>query len=282
MGEGGIGPKIREGIGEIRGDRKHGAGFLALKAVSALELLAEESRAGDSHEFQSELGALREELSAIRPTICSIANAISWVVDSILGRAEGKSVEELKTLASACASYVREELKRRSLLACYKAQDLIVSGDSIMTASYSSQVVSTFRRAKAMGKMFTILALESLSRGKSYGQALALELKKENIKVLVIPDVDIARSIALANKALIGTDAILPQGYVINGTPSLRLAKVAQRNHLPFYVVGEMIKMSPHFFEPDQGFDIIPPSLITQIITEQEIHGEDQILRPRI
>jgi translation initiation factor 2B subunit (eIF-2B alpha/beta/delta family) len=214
--------------------------------------------------------------------MCSIANAISWVADSILGRAEGKSVEELKTLTRACASYAKEELKRRSLLACYKAQDLIVSGDSIMTASYSSQVVSTFRRAKDMGKMFTILALESLSQGKSYGEMLALELKKENIKVLVIPDVDIARSVALANKVLIGSDAILPQGYVINGIPSLHLAKVAQRNHLPFYVVGEMIKVSPHFFEPDQGFDMIPPSLITWIITDQEIHGEDQILRPRI
>ncbi len=282
MEEGGIGPRIRERIEKIRGDREHGAGFLTLKAISAVELLAEESRARDSEEFQAELRELREKLSAIRPTMCSIANAISWLADSILGRAEGKSVEELKALARACTSYAKEELKRRSLLACYKAQDLIVSGDSIMTASYSSQVAGTFRRAKDMGKMFTILALESLSQGKYYGQALALELKKENIKALLIPDVDIARSIALANKVLIGTDAILPQGYVINGTPSLCLAKVAQRNHLPFYVVGEMIKMSPHFFEPDQGFDIIPPSLITRIITDQEIHGEDRDLRPRI
>ena len=269
MEEGGIGPEIRERIEEIRNDREHGAGFLTLKVLTIVDLLAKQSRAKDRGEFQRELGELKAELSMVRPTMCSIANAISSVTDSILTEAEGKGVEELKVLAIVEANHCQEELQRRSLLACYKAADLITTGDGIMTASYSSQIVCTFKKAKDMGKAFTVFVLQSLSQERSYGQVLTSELQKGNIEALIIPDDDITHYISRANKVLVGADAILPQGYVVNGVPSLRLARVAQRNHLPFYVVGEMIKVSPRFFEPDHGFDVIPPELITQIITDE-------------
>ncbi|MBM2815513.1 MAG: hypothetical protein HW421_2275 [Ignavibacteria bacterium] len=66
---------------------------------------------------------------------------------------------------------------------------------------------------------------------------------------------------------LTGADKILLDGSVVNGFPSLEVAKLNQKK-IPFYVIGESFKYSSSQSIED-GFDIIPAEFITKIFSDE-------------
>ena len=86
-----------------------------------------------------------------------------------------------------------------------------------------------------------------------------------------------------ADKALVGADSILADGTLINGRPTSNLAKAASDKKIPFYCVCETNKfdIQNHRSKHDElepGFEMIPSTSITGIITEQGLMNPDQVI----
>ena len=124
--------------------------------------------------------------------------------------------------------------------------------------------------ARGNRKDIEVIACES----KSYGEAMARELRSYGIPVQLIPDSAIRHRTSRAKRAFVGADSVLRDGSVINGTPTLELALAARDAGINFHPVCETMKFDIRGYPGDkpgleEGFDYIPSSLITGIITEE-------------
>ena len=110
-------------------------------------------------------------------------------------------------------------------------------------------------------------------------------MRSEKIPVKVIPDSprSIADAAAKSTKVMVGADSILDNGSLINGSPTLIIAETAKEKQIPFYVVCETTKFSAlriagrHLWL-EEGFEVIPPHLITRIITDEGLMNVDQAM----
>lgn len=264
-------PEVGHGIDRITKDRTHGAAWLSREALGVMKLATEKSEAKSATDFLAELTKVAARLVEAKPSMASIANRVSRFLYEVSQRS--KDEKDLDLLRSFARSK-GDELIRDSMQAALKAAEngaaAIEDGDILMTCSYSSTICQAFGIAKNGAKEIEVIALES----KSYAEATARELKSCGIPVQIIPDNRIGDYILRAKKVLVGADSILGDGSLINGTPTYELARAAKRAGIPFYSVCETAKFHIAGYlgqraELDEGFDLVPPQLITGIITEE-------------
>jgi translation initiation factor eIF-2B subunit delta len=111
---------------------------------------------------------------------------------------------------------------------------------------------------------------------------LANFLKTINVNAEVFPDDQIGRYVQRANRVLVGADSLLYDGSVLNGSPTYELAAEAKKCGAPFYSVCETTKANAlsgrgRNVEVKEGFDRVPPQLITGIITENGIIDTNEL-----
>ena len=162
--------------------------------------------------------------------------------------------------------------------------DMISDSDYLITCSYSSTIFECLKFGKQQGKRFKVLVAESKTSSVCYGEVLANFLKSINIDVQVFPDNEIHKHILKTKFALVGTDSILFDGSVINGTPSYKLAVQAKETGKKYFPVCETTKVNTlsflgKNFKLQKGFDIVPANLITGIITENGILDTNKVVK---
>ena len=188
----------------------------------------------------------------------------------------------LKSFACSKGSEIIRRSEEAALKAAEQGANFIEDSDRLMTCSYSSTLCETLKIAEQGGKVFHVLVAESRSSGEAYGELAAEELKRQGISVEVIPDAAIGDSITRASKALVGADSILGDGSLINGTPTYEVASAAKKAGIPFYSICETAKFSVRSLaeqpELEEGFDSVPPGLITGIITEEGILKPGEVI----
>lgn len=276
--------KVADRINEIRKDRMHGAGWLSRQAIVILNLAIEESQADTIANFTDEVKAVATELMKARPNMISIANYIhQFTYQIILASRNEKELDSLKTLTQIKGNELIKLSEEASSKSIEHGCRIISNADIIITCSYSSTVCSVFELSRQKGTTFRVIAAESRSEGKAYGEITAEQLKLHQIPVEILLDEAIDKHTAKADKALVGADSILVDSSLINGTPSLRLAQAARKENIPFYTVCETAKLDVQGYidleaEPEPGFDKIPPDLISGIITENGIMKPDQVI----
>ena len=86
-----------------------------------------------------------------------------------------------------------------------------------------------------------MLAIQSKIGEVSYGQNFLKEATTAGISADLVADDAVAESLKQADIVLVGADAILSDGGVVNGWPTRELAELA-RDIVPFFVVGESFK----------------------------------------
>lgn len=119
---------------------------------------------------------------------------------------------------------------------------LIGNKDVIFTHCHSTNVVNALIYAKRHGKKFSVLNTET--RPLLQGRKTAKELAKAGIKVTTMVDSAARVEIKKADAMLIGCDAILSDGSVINKIGSGMFAEIAFDNEVPVYVVSDSWKFS--------------------------------------
>jgi translation initiation factor 2B subunit (eIF-2B alpha/beta/delta family) len=267
-------PDIAERIAEIRGDRAHGASWLLREAVGAMQLTIKRSEAKTVADFLEELKLVAAELIKARPSMAAITNCVSRLVGQVFEESRHqKDLEPLKSFALSSAVEIIHHSEEAILRAAEQAATLVTDRDRLMTCSYSATMCLALRIAREGGKRIHIIIAESRSGGRAYGESTAQELKSDGISVVLIPDNAIRHYMTGVNKALVGADSVLSDGSLINGTPTYAVASATGESTIPFYSVCETAKFNAQGGpqELEEGFERIPPDLITGIATEEGI-----------
>ncbi len=277
-------PQIKKRIESIRKDRQHGATWLTEKALEILRDICDINYAHERQEdFIKEIAEAVVAIRTARPSMVSIANFSTQFLEEVQAAASGsRSTIKLKKRAYAIVTRLLELNAKSTALLCKKAYPVIKNRSIVMTCSYSDTVCTVLEYARSRGKDFKVLAIQSLFNNISYGEITAERLKKSNIVCRIIPDSQIAWHVARADMTILGADAICWQGWLLNGTPSHKLANLSNMRNIPVYVICSKSKFDPRGFlagiiEPEPGFDKVPLKLINSIISEAEIYRPDQI-----
>ena len=107
------------------------------------------------------------------------------------------------------------------------------------------------------------------------GKQLAKDLVDLGVSVRLIADSSVNSIISNIDAVLIGADAILADGSVINKIGTNEIARAAYEKGKPVYVICETAKFSAQDFlvEPidvsNALFDITPSEYVSAIITEE-------------
>lgn len=268
---------ISSQIEAIRNDRSHGASELTRLALEIMQDTARASTAASPLEFLEDMREVARRLTTARTTMVSIRNSISRFMYELISQyaKSGANSEDLKNWSMQAAVNLIGIVAEAKIRAIYNAAAFIPNGTHLLTCSYSSTVIETLRQAAAGGKSFDITVLESKSGGHKYGEMTAARLSESKIASQVIADDKIKSYLSQANMILIGADAVLAAGSIINGCPSLTLARAAAENisPVPVYSICESTKFCTGSILPleEDGFDLIPAHLIKGIITENTI-----------
>jgi ribose 1,5-bisphosphate isomerase len=272
-------PEIADKIEAIRVDRVHGASWLSREALAVLKLAAETSQATSSDDFWAEIRDVAQKLMAARPAMAPIASAVSRFVAELRARSkEDKDLNSLRGFARSRCDELIAESEQAALKVAQIAAQMIAEGEQLMTCSYSSTICQALRVAEAERKHFEVVVAESKFGGRAYGELTAAELQRYSIPVELIPNGDIKQNMPRVSKVLVGADSILADGTLINGIPTYELASAAKESGIPVYSVCETAKFNAQSqIELEEGFDRIPPDLVTGIITERGLIKPEEV-----
>jgi len=266
----------------IEEDNIHGADWLSNAAVGVLITASLREQASDVdvlHERHWDIGI---RLAATRPSMAPLANKIGYLFSEL------DKVSDIKEYRRR-VNDVGTELINSSRINKQKIAEHLnmVAGDasSVFTYSYSGTVVDVIRLVG-----YDVVVVTE-SRPLMEGKRLAMELGAEGVNVVLMVDGAAGMYVRAADICLIGADSVQYNGSAINKVGSKLLAYAAKDQDVPYYVIcdtskfnvlnylGQSIELEAK--TPDEVseplmnveiknpyFEIVPPELITGVITE--------------
>ncbi len=240
-------------------DRAHGAGFLAQRAVWALG-----QAAADEVATQESVRQAATALQTARPGMASVTNAVSLLLERLEN--DGWVLNRAPSLASRLIAEVQGWTEQ----AAEHAANLVPEGAKVLSCSYSSTVIRALTMAKESGSSFTALVVPSAGYGVAMIEEL-LQAKVDAEQASTLP----RDAVAGDTIGLIGADSVYPGSNVVNGSPSMGLARWCADRSLPFYVVCDSLKFVTGSTRerPDlpPGMDRVPVRMVTGIVTEEGV-----------
>ncbi len=250
------GDTFRQQLASIRGDRTHGAAFLAQRAIWTLAQIASEEGA-----TWESVTAAAAKLDQLRPDMASIANGVHLLLDRL--QKAGEDLGKTPTLATELIA----EAQGWAEQAAGRAAALLPEAGIVLTCSYSTTVVQALATAWRQGKRFQAQVLPSAG----YGTLTAEEAQQAGVDAQVVGTLP-REAKSSTTVGLIGADTVYPGSFVVNGAPSLGLAQWCADRRLPFYVVCDSLKIAArlpqHRLALPRGMQRIPWRYVAAIITE--------------
>ena len=267
---------IEQSLDDIRQDRSSGAAELAREALALLAAAAEQLETSSPRELSDSLDRAAGALRLVRPTMAPIGYSANQFETSLSEKkTNALSLPELRSMIATAARNLSIEADQLSRRLADDVADSLTDGDVVVTASYSSSLVGGFRRAAQQGKRIRVLALASGGDEPSFGQRVADAARSAGLDAILVPDDELPSAVRQADLALIGADSVLPDGAVVNGTPSGLLAETAHNAGRPVIVAAGPTKRveedSPAlvWLRPgrlEAGFDLVPGGMIDVIL----------------
>ena len=255
--------KLTERIEELRQDRSHGASWMARQAVEAI---CEEARgpAGDAEELRAALLEAGRRLADSRPEVGAVAGAVGRLLAAAHWR-EGAAVEEIRRLVQDEGEALLDARTRASRSIATLLGDRL-KGATVITHSNSA----TVREAVPHAPPDRILC--TVSRPLEEGRTLAARLAEGGLPVELVEDDEAPRRMSSADLLLLGADTVFRDGTLCNKVGTRMLAQAAAEAGVPVVVACEVIKLAPTDPPAALGtdlFDLTPPSLLTEFVTEE-------------
>lgn len=263
-------------LNEIRKDRASGAARLAVRAATLLVEYAD-AAPGDIPEIAN-------ALIEAQPAMAPIYNLARRALVS----------PDVKT---ACTEFL-DSMEHSAASVAEIAATLIEDGMMVMTHSFSSTVLASFREAHQSSKDFTVICPES--RPVCEGVALAASLGMSGVSASVITDAAIYRLLPGVQMVWVGADSISLRG-ISNKTGTALMALAARELGVPFYVLCSSDKFLPASYSPPSEapkspeeilerqlphvtavnyyFDLTPLACVSAIVTESGILAPDELKR---
>jgi ribose 1,5-bisphosphate isomerase len=266
-----MGSILAERVDELRSDRYHGGSWMARQAVEALAELASEP-ARSAPDLLERLDVAGRELAASRPAMGAIAGAVGRVL-AAAHHAAHLAPEELSRLVQ---EEVRGLVGSRDRAAAAIAIQLrpALAEAFVLTHSASATVREAVLRAPPE------LLFCTVSAPFEEGRAFAEELESSGIEVELVDDAEAEEVLERASLFLIGADTVYRDGAVCNKVGTQPLAEAAQRLGVRTVIACEVIKLAP--IDPperieDVYFDVTPPELVDEIVTEEGAYPSDEV-----
>ena len=239
----------------IRSDRAHGAGFMAQRAIWALAQAASEDDA-----TERSVVAAAEEMVSVRPHMASIGNSVCL----LLAQLQEAGWDRAK--APALAAALIAQLQQLAEEAAGHAAAVLPLTGLVLTCSSSDTVVQTLLAARQTGRQLTAKVLPSAG----YGRLMASEARDLGVEMEVVNTLPKGVT-AEDTVGLIGADAVVAGKVVVNGAPSLGLARWCFDRGLHFYVVCDSLKLLdrlPADTALPRGMQRVPMRYVTAVVTE--------------
>jgi translation initiation factor 2B subunit (eIF-2B alpha/beta/delta family) len=277
---------IEERIAQTINDREHGSRWLVKESIEILRDLALMHELSEDERMDRLLTSARK-IAHARPAMAALSSAVSQVLN-----VEG-GVEAVASNA-------------QQLLDTYASANTHIAGHAhtlihghVMTCSISGTVLDVLLALREQIERVTVLE----GRPRYEGRDTARLLSQQNVPVTLITDAQADIFLPQCQSVVVGADSILINGDVLNKAGTALLAWAARGHNIPFYVLCETLKISPHrwvdhdparqaanftlleekeayeVWEPDVPgitvrnfyFDRTPYRLVTHIITERGI-----------
>jgi ribose 1,5-bisphosphate isomerase len=280
-------PKASRIIRDIKKLKIQSAHGIARAGLECLKIAIASSKAADRKGFIEEISDYAQKIKTARPTEIELGSIMNLVLFKI-SENESEDVHTLKEFAMrACDRQIAEiEVAMQRLIENGAKQ--VHDGDSILTHCHSRTVVGILREARKQGRDFTVFVTET--RPLRQGLITAKELLESRIKIVYGVDSDMGFLMKKCTKVLVGCDAILPDGSIVNKIGTLPMAIVANAFGKPFIVAGltsklthkvEIEERDPREVEDSRklrgakiinpAFDVTPGDYVDFIITEKGI-----------
>ncbi len=281
-------PEIQEGKSLLQKDTASGAMEMATKAVEIFSEVARHHFKPSSDYFEK-LRFWAHQLAMARPSMAPVGNALGSIILTL--RTHQKAQPENFGSPSPLLhliSTIRQELDASRKKAAKQLVQILKPFSCVITLSRSSTLLAAFRSIRKRHRQAIVAESRPLFEGRDTAKALA-EL---GFSVTLIADAALAYHITQADVAVVGADALLADGSVVNKIGSHLLALAAREKGIPFYVGCEEYKRYPatevsafpfetanpreifahkipNLVVHNQYFEAIPAHLITRIITDQ-------------
>jgi len=271
---------LSERVLELRSDRRHGASWMARRAVEAIvdEAGAE---AGSSAALLERLVEAGRELASSRPEIGAVRSALGRLV----GAAHAYShlpEEELRRLVEEQGRSLVAARERAAYSIAIQLADRLEDA-AVLTHSASATVREALLRTPPAHVFCTVSApLEE-------GIAFAEELRAADLPVTLVPDEAGAAALDRASVLLLGADTVFRDGSLCNKIGTRLLADAAAARRVPVVVAAEALKLAPVDAseapkldsEAATLFDLTPGRLVEEIVTEEGCVRSDDV-RPLV
>lgn len=290
--------KVSGIIRDIKSLKIQGAREVAKAGLECLVISAKGSKAANSRDFMKELKGVVRELVKTRPTEPMLRNVVASVMLK-LSDYDGDNFR--KVTASLCNDQMMK-IEQALINIAKIGAARIAGGETILTHCHSHDVVAILIEARRQGKRFDVIVTETEPRRQ--GEITARELLKAGIGVTYCVDSAIGYVMKDADRVLVGCDAILADGSIVNKIGTFPIAIVAERFGVPVYVAGETLKFDtqtmagiPETIEQrdprevidpmkikgakiiNPAFDITPSNYVHSLITEKGIMKPELLRR---
>ena len=259
---------LTERVEELRRDRRHGASWMARRAVETLADVADEPFPS-SDELLARLVEAGRELAWSRPGVGAVAGAVGRLLAAAHARA-ALGVEDIRRLVHEEADALMSARTRAGRSIAIQLRDRLVDA-TVLTHSASATVRETLLHARPEQVICTV------SRPLEEGRAFADELTAAGLRVELVEDEDAPDALGEASLFLVGADTVFRCGTLCNKVGTRRLSAAAAEEMVPTIVACEVIKLAPieagdaPALEGVAGtlFDLTPPELVDAVVTEE-------------
>lgn len=297
--------RVAPSVETVAGDTEHGSAYISLRALEVLRDRAAVLASGRQSAVDdwTDLADLARDLLAARPSMQVVTNRVNRVMSEAVDRpaAEARGDDrapEHPTAAAveATANHTIESAVRADEEAARNAADRVGDPEEarVLTLSRSGTVRDALLRAEPA----EVLVAESRPAREGVGVAEELVEETPNTDVTLFVDAAVAHVLSTrdVDAVLVGADAVLADGRVVNKVGTRGAALAADRAGVPAYVVAARDKVAPHA-EPDfetgdsrevydgeadlsvlaPQFDATPADLHAGVVTEEGLLDERDV-----
>jgi translation initiation factor 2B subunit (eIF-2B alpha/beta/delta family) len=261
-------------VEELKGDRSHGASWMARRAVETLLEVSQQPFDGSEALLEALVGAARE-LSESRPGVGAIAGASGRVLAAASAHRHIE-VDELRRLIEEEGNGILDGRIRAAASIAIQLQERLKDA-VVLTHSASATV------REALVHTPPARAICTVSQPVEEGRAFFEDLRGEGLNVELIEDADAPAALDDATLFLVGADTVFRDGTLNNKIGTTVIAEAAAERNVPTVVACEIIKLAPieaaSAPEPSEAertlFELTSPELLTEIVTEEGATATD-------
>jgi translation initiation factor eIF-2B subunit delta len=185
-----------------------------------------------------------EFLKSCRPISISMGNAIRYMKEVVAEMSPDTYPDEDEAknqLVDWIDTFIKEKIQAADALIAETASGKIVDGDTIMVYGKSSVVLKTLLLAKAKGKSFKVIVIDSkpLFEGKNMARDL-VTAGFTDIEYTLLNGLSHLK----ATKAILGAHAMMANGRLFSRCGTALVAMTAKKQDIPVMVCCESIKFS--------------------------------------